>query len=136
MPNNPQEEQQNNASQEGMPAPEQGGVRKEGLEARVEREAGQEEERALPRRSDRAEALKQRVAQVKLTPQEEEEARTHKQEIAALERDAQVQRLLQIAEEKSVVYAVKVAVDLDDAYTLDRLHDVLAMNEKYKEFLK
>ena len=136
MPNNTPQEEQNQYPEVRIPTPEPEELREELLEDLAEREAQREEERVPTGREDRVEELKQRAAQVTLTPEEEQEAERHKAEVGALEKDAQVQRLLQIAEAKGVIFAVKVAAGLDDAYTIDRLHDVLAQDERYKDFLK
>lgn len=48
----------------------------------------------------------------------------------------QITYLLGLAKSKGVVYAVKVAKDMQDPYLLDTFHDALAKNGYYKEFLK
>lgn len=45
---------------------------------------------------------------------------------AALDEEGKIQKILDLAETKGVVYAVKVARTLDDYYALDQVHDALA----------
>jgi hypothetical protein len=44
---------------------------------------------------------------------------------ATIDEDSKVQKLLDLASAKGVVYAVKVARSLEDYYALDRMHDEL-----------
>jgi hypothetical protein len=44
---------------------------------------------------------------------------------ATIDEESKVEKLLQLAETKGVVYAVKVARSLSDYYALDRMHDEL-----------
>lgn len=48
--------------------------------------------------------------------------------------DEKIKKLLLVAEQKGVVYAVTVAKKMDDPYVLDMLHDALAAQGHYKKF--
>ncbi len=56
--------------------------------------------------------------------------------IKDLKAEEKVQHLLKVAEQKGVIFAVQAAKKMDDSYVLDALHDALAAEGLYKEFLK
>ncbi len=60
------------------------------------------------------------------TAKDEETATTAKSIGALTDEEAKVTRLLELAEQKGVTQAVKVAYALKDYYVLDRMHDELA----------
>jgi len=47
-----------------------------------------------------------------------------------------IEKLLQAAKTKGVVYAIHMAKKMDDPYILDTFHDALAKEGYYKKFLK
>lgn len=51
-------------------------------------------------------------------------------------RDEQVKHLVEMALEKGVAYAVKVAEKTNDLYVLDRLHDTLVTDDLHKALLE
>ncbi len=55
---------------------------------------------------------------------------------AAMEEEKKLKNLLGLAQKKGIVYAVKVAQDMDDPYLLDKFHDLLIEKGYYKEFTK
>lgn len=82
------------------------------------------------------EKLEKQASEAELTPYEEKEAEEEKAKVKNLDPEGRIQRLLVIAREKGVIFAVKVARDLGDAYALDKLHDILAQGENYKKLEK
>lgn len=50
--------------------------------------------------------------------------------------EAKIERLVQLATQKGVIYAVKVARHLDDNYTLDEFHDRLMAEELHNALVK
>ena len=50
--------------------------------------------------------------------------------------DSDIKKLLEIAREKGVVFAIKVAKSMNDPFLLDTLHDALAKEGYYKDFVK
>jgi len=56
--------------------------------------------------------------------------------ISFLADDDKLKKLLEIAREKGVVFAVKVAKSMNDPFILDTLHDALAREGLYKDFIK
>jgi len=47
-----------------------------------------------------------------------------------------IDNLLRLAEKKGVEFAINEAKKMNNPYILDKLHDELAKDEKYKDFLK
>ena len=56
--------------------------------------------------------------------------------VAVLEEEKKIKHLLALAEKKGVIYAVKIAKDMDDPYLLDKFHDLLIEKGYYKQFAK
>ena len=56
------------------------------------------------------------------------------QDLKALDEEKKLKKLVELATEKGVVYAVNVAKKMDDAYLVDKLHDTLAEAGLYKNF--
>lgn len=58
------------------------------------------------------------------------------QKTASGSQKEKIKKLLLIAEEKGVIYAVNMAKKMDDPYILDLFHDALAEQGFYKKFKK
>ncbi len=58
------------------------------------------------------------------------------QSVKDLKEEEKLEHLLQLAKTKGVIFAVKVAQKMNDPCLLDMLHDKLAENGYYKEFLR
>lgn len=58
------------------------------------------------------------------------------QTLAGAEEQEKMAQLLKLAKIKGVIFAVKTAQKMNDPYLLDMLHDKLAENGHYKDFLK
>jgi len=56
--------------------------------------------------------------------------------ISYLADDDKLKNLLKVAREKGVLYAIKVAKSMRDPFILDTLHDALAKEGLYKDFVK
>ena len=80
--------------------------------------------------------LKQHVESLVLPDDAKQQANVTAQSIQSLSAQKKVEQLVQLAKEKGIIYAVHVAKNMDDAYVLDALHDVLAKEGMYKQFLK
>ena len=78
------------------------------------------------------EKLEKEVEKMRLSPELEEEAKEKAEQIEALDEQGKVKRLLDLAQDKGVAFAIKTAKSMKDPYTLDILHDVLAKDELYK----
>jgi len=66
----------------------------------------------------------------------EEEIEKEKQQIKTLKKEGKLNRLLNIAKERGVPFAVGVAKQMNDPYILDALHDILVRKGFYEKFLK
>ena len=64
------------------------------------------------------------------------QAHSHAQDIQSLGGEEKIQKLLLLAKEKGVVYAVNVAKKMNDPFLVDALHDALAKEGYYKQFKK
>lgn len=62
------------------------------------------------------------------------EAESKAKKIQYLGDEDKLKNLLQIAKEKGVVYAVKVAKDMNDPYILDTFHDILVKEGLWKNY--
>lgn len=104
-------------------------IREEQVESKIEREVLPDAEKA------RREFEKARKDERELTAKEKGEAKEEKINIAKLDPKGKIDRLLYLAREKGLFFAVRVARDCDDPYILDSLHDILARDENYKKLL-
>jgi len=100
---------------------------KEGLE---KKELLIEEEKAIK------EGLKEKIIRTRLTSDLADNAKKKAVQIKSLGKKGKLQRLLNLAEEKGIAFAVTVAKNMNDPYILDTFHDVLAKEGLYKKFKK
>ncbi len=61
---------------------------------------------------------------------------TAAQSLAGVKEQEKINQLLELAKKRGVIFAVKTAQKMNDPYVLDSLHDLLAKQGYYKEFLK
>lgn len=100
-------------------------------------EAGQEIKPETPAGDMLAEKdLRQKIENIHLDPNLTQPAKAHADDISGLEEKEKLEKLMKLTKEKGVVYAINVAKRMNDPYILDTLHDVLAKEGYYKEFLK
>lgn len=64
------------------------------------------------------------------------EAEEKVKKIHFLADDDKLKNLLQVAREKGVIFAIKVAKSMNDPFLLDTLHDILSKEGYYKNFVK
>jgi len=88
--------------------------------------------------SDRAlrEKLEQEIAKMKLSPGLDDEAEDQAKQIKTLDVEGKAKRLLAMAQEKGLAFAVKTAEKMNDPYLLDVFHDILAKQGLYQKFEK
>ncbi len=82
------------------------------------------------------EELEREVAKIKLSPELEKEAKKKAEKIKGLHEKEKLKRLLDIAEEKGLAFAIGIVRNMKDPYTLDIFHDILARDKLYKRFEK
>jgi len=80
--------------------------------------------------------LRREIEMMKLDDNTKNEAEKKAKKIEFLGEKEKVEHLLQIAREKGPVFAVQVAVKMNEPYLLDILHDTLAQEGYYKDFTK
>jgi len=108
------------------------------VEEIYEREKKKAERKEFLAESERIikEKLEKEIKLMKLDPQLADEAVKKARQIKSLNIQCKIKNLLAIAEEMGISFAVKVAEDMQDAYTLDVFHDILAREGLYKKFKK
>lgn len=83
------------------------------------------------------EALTREVQLMEMDENFKKEAEKKAKEIQYLAEEDKIEHLLRIAKEKGVVLAVASATNMNDPFTLDMLHDILAKEwDTYKQYLK
>jgi hypothetical protein len=64
------------------------------------------------------------------------QAASQAQNMKTLDEEKKIKKLVELVQSKGVVYAVAVARKMGDPFILDSLHDFLAKEGYYKQFLK
>ncbi len=77
----------------------------------------------------------EQASKKKLAPQLKDEVEKETKQLKPLlNPEEKIKHLLNLAQEKGVVFAIKVAQKLGDDYCLDVFRDILAKNSLYKQF--
>jgi hypothetical protein len=80
--------------------------------------------------------LRREIEMMELDPANAKAAEIEKEKIEYLGEKEKIEHLLNVARERDLVYAVQVAKKMGDPYILDLLHDTLAKEGFYKDFIK
>jgi hypothetical protein len=80
--------------------------------------------------------LRKQIELMELDPANKKEAEIEKEKIEYLGEKEKVEHLLQLAREKGLVFAIQTARSMNEPYLLDILHDTLAQEGLYKNFVK
>lgn len=80
--------------------------------------------------------LRQKIENIDLADNLKQQASAQANTITSLSEEEKMKSLLKAAKQKGVVYAVSMAKKMNDPYILDMLHDALAKEGHYKDFLK
>ena len=83
-----------------------------------------------------SEELKREIELMQLDDNLKKQAEQKANKISFLADDDKLEKLMAIAREKGVIFAVKVAKSMNDPFILDTLHDALAKEGLYKDFVK
>lgn len=86
--------------------------------------------------SENEKDLRKKIESIKLNGNLSRQAQVNADDAKLLDGQKKIKRLLQLASQKGVIYAVNVAKKINDPYVLDALHDTLAKEGHYKEFIK
>lgn len=89
-----------------------------------------EDEEAIKRQ------IRKEIEMMELTPELQDEAVKKAKKIQFLGEKEKLEYLINIAKERGVEFAVKVAENMNDPYVLDIFHDILVREGFYKKFLK
>jgi len=127
QPNKPLSEDKEKTAKEVTPLGEQTEVIEQSPELKEAKEDLSHEELAQVREKIEKEDLGESVRQY---------AGQQAQSMKLLDDEKKIKKLLELAQSKGVVYAVEVAKKMDDPYVLDFLHDTLAKQGYYKDFVK
>lgn len=79
-------------------------------------------------------ALREEIEKTDIDDSLKLQAQSQAQDMASLDDEKKIKKLLELAQSKGVVYAVTVAKKMDDPYVLDKLHDTMAAEGLYKNF--
>jgi len=77
--------------------------------------------------------LRQEIEKMELDEGMKAEAEKKAEKVEFLGEKAKIEYLLKMAHEKGVIFAVQVAMKMNDPYLLDILHDTLAQEGFYKK---
>ncbi len=80
--------------------------------------------------------LRREIELMELDDTLKKQAEQKANKISFLADDDKLKKLLKIAREKGLVFAIKVAKSMNDPFILDTLHDALAREGYYKDLIK
>jgi negative regulator of genetic competence, sporulation and motility len=123
--------------QKGVPVPERGisAVDRETIpDAGIEKNS----EKAEKERESRIvlNELRQEIDTMELDDKAKAEAEKKAEKIEFLGEKEKIEHLLQMARDRGLVFAIQVARKMNEPYLLDILHDTLAQEGFYKDFIK
>jgi hypothetical protein len=121
---------------EGLPVQEKSPAENEG-NLRVEQGQKAPEAREVLK-ADKivSDELRREVEMMELDDSTKAEAEKAKEKIEFLDEKDKIERLLDIARQKGLAFAIQVARKMNEPYLLDVLHDTLAREGFYKDFTK
>ncbi|MGD0577201.1 MAG: hypothetical protein ABSA74_03950 [Candidatus Staskawiczbacteria bacterium] len=99
-------------------------------EKKVEKKETSSDEKAI------SEELKREIELMSIDENLKKQAEQKANKIQFLADDDKLKELLKIAREKGVIFAIQVAKKMNEPYLLDVLHDILAKEGYYKNFIK
>lgn len=85
---------------------------------------------------EETEKLREKIEKTDLSDRLKIQARGQADDIKSLDDNKKVEKLFQIAKKKGVIYAIHIAKKMNNPYVLDTLHDILAKEGHYKEFIR
>ena len=94
-------------------------------------------EKNIPSEDDKivSEELRRQIEMLELDPTKEKDIEVEKEKIGYLGEKEKIEHLLKTAREKGLVYAIQLVRSMNEPYLLDVLHDTLAREGYYKDFL-
>ncbi|MCX6720418.1 MAG: hypothetical protein NTW11_01280 [Candidatus Staskawiczbacteria bacterium] len=107
-----------------------------GEQAVVEQEKIPESKEAIRDEKEVSDELKREIELMQVDDSLKKQAEQKANKISFLADDDKLKQLMAVAREKGVVFAIKVAKTMNDPFLLDTLHDALAREGYYKDFVK
>lgn len=83
-----------------------------------------------------ADELRREIELMDIEDNLKDEAKKKAEKIDSLDEKEKIEHLLQIAREKGLIFAINVCKKMNDPYLLDVLHDLLAKEGFYRQFMK
>lgn len=125
----------------GVPVPERRNSAVEqpanlNVEKTISPEGGVEKGNVFHEDENISEGLKREIELMQLDDGLKKQAEEKANKIHSLADEDKLKELLKIAQEKGVVYAIQVCKKMNDPYLLDTLHDLLAREGYYQNFIK
>lgn len=102
----------------------------------LESEPAAEQKEAISEEEKINQELKREINLMELDEGLKQEAQIKAKKIQILGDDEKLKHLLDIARAKGVIFAIKVAKEMNDPYLLDTFHDMLVKEGLYKDFIK
>lgn len=105
------------------------------IDERVEQGSTQEKKEGY---SDQVldEKLRQQLEKIDADDSLKTSTQSNAQDLKSLQDKEKIEKLLKIAKDKGVIFAISVAKKMNDPFVLDALHDLLVKEGLYKSFLK
>lgn len=103
--------------------------------AEKEKETIKEKEKTLEEKFAEEEIMKE-IEMMNTDESLRTQAEAKAQKIQFLDEDDKINNLLKLAKQKGIAFAIATAQKMNDPYILDILHDVLAREGLYKNFIK
>ncbi len=106
-------------------------------QVKFENEPAVKEKEISPEEKNVADQLRKEIELMKLDPELEKEAENKAKEMEFLGEADKIEYILQVARQREdPVLAVKLAIKTKDPFILDIVHDTLAKEGYYKNFMK
>jgi len=83
-----------------------------------------------------SEELKREIELMQVDDNLKKEAEQKANKIQFLADDEKLKKLLDVAKNKGVIFAIQTAKKMNDPFLLDALHDILAKEGYYQKFIK
>jgi negative regulator of genetic competence, sporulation and motility len=99
-------------------------------ETNVEKKESLQEDKII------SEELRREIELMQLDENLKKEAEQKSNKVQFLADDDKLKELIRIAKDKGVIYAIQVCKKMNDPFLLDTLHDILAKEGYYKNFIK
>ncbi|MEK7658612.1 MAG: hypothetical protein AAB352_01985 [Patescibacteria group bacterium] len=115
---------------------QEGEAASEGGEPRPNKFGREKKEKLFSEEQLIREQLEREAEIMKLDESLKKQAENEIKAIGSLGEEEKIKHLLDVAREKGLIFAIKLAKDMNDPYILDTFHDLLAKEGYYQKFTK